>query len=495
MLDLIQQAQVTGQPASIDAIVRDTIITEFVAERSKFTGFMLARCNYKGVSPDRIRLNEDGEQVYTGTWKDARHDIERLEDIARQLGTRRPSERSDYYLTAAKISENDDPNQFYQYLCRSFASKGDSFVIEHKPLDAARDLYCEALSVYDGYRNPRKSEDRYDEQDAVNALVRYLYSWFGREAIPTTPPKRNEQEPVFKQQLQYIDSAVKELISKYPQRERAFDGIAYLILRSKYAGERILKSIYSRNPLQASALEYLKLKGVIINQSPKKIEEFIAFWNRLQRKHLDEIRSISSELKFLTTVEFYPASLERAIERLKGVADKLFFELDQHRAIQIQKILETTLELCGQTAFEEKEHLCVQIENRCQDLLREIEASPTKISVEEMYPLVKGIQAKTKSYLEQLYETSIPQLTLRLPVEAYIPDSNRFIEVQVVVSNRAGCSPAEAVELVVQKYEETFPVKLEGSLRGGEQRILKVPVQLSEEDLSARAFSLPIYVH
>lgn len=494
LLEAIKQAQTTGQLASLESIFRETIITELIAERSRFTAFLLARCDYRGISPDRIKT-EAGEAVYVGTRRDARNDIERLEDIARQLGTRRPSERSDYYLTAAKISEKDEPNQFYQYLCRSFASRGDSFVIENKPLDSARELYCEALAVYDGYRNPGKSDDRYDEQDAVNALVRYLYSWFGRETVPTIPPKRNEQETVLKWQLQYIDDAVEGFISKYPQQDRAFECIAYLIFRSKYAGERILRSVYSRSTLQAMAIDYLKGRGINIVKSPKTFEDFIVLWNELQRRRLEATRHIYTEFRFLQTIELYTASLEKAIERIKALGERFFLDLDQQRAMQIQKILETALELCSQTAFEEKERLCIQIENRCQDLLGEIEASPTKISVEEMYPLVKGMQDKIKAYLAQLYETSSPQLTLRLPVETYTPDSNRSIEAQVVVSNRTGCGPAEAVELVVQEYEETFSVRLEGSLRGGEQRILKVPVQLSEEALSAQAFSLPIYAH
>ena len=494
LLEAIKQAQTTGQFASLESIFRETIITNSIAERSRFTAFLLSRCDYRGVSPNRIKT-EAGEAVYVGTRRDSRDDIERLEDIARQLGTRRPSERSDYYLTAAKISEKDEPNQFYQYLCRSFSSRGDSFVIENKPLDSARELYCEALAVYDGYRNPGKSDDRYDEQDAVNALVRYLYSWFGRETVPTIPPKRNEQESVLKWQLQYIDDAVESFISKYPQQDRTFECIAYLTFRSKYAGERILRSVYSRTTLQAMAIDYLNRRGISIVKSPKTLEDFIALWNELQRRQLEDTRHIYTEFKFLQTIEFYTASLERAIERIKALGERLFLELDRQRVMQIQKVLETTLELCSQTAFEEKERLCIQIENRCQDLLREIEASPTKISVEEMYPLVNRIRNKVKGYLEELYESSTPQLTLRLPVETYTPDSNCSIEVQVAVSNRAGCSPAEALELIVQKYEETFSVGLEGSLRGGEQRILKVPVQLNVEDLSAQAFSLPIYAH
>jgi len=494
LLEAIKQAQTTGQLAPFESIFRETIITELIAERSRFTDFLLARCEYRGISPDRIKT-EAGEAIYVGTERDVRYDIERLEEIAKQLGTRRPSERSDYYLTAAKISEKDEPNQFYQYLCRSFASRGDSFVIENKPLDSARELYCEALAVYDGYRNPRKSDDRYDEQDAVNALVRYLYSWFGREAVPTSPPKRNEQEPVLKQQLWYIDNAVKYFISKYPQQDRAFECITYLTFRSKYAGERILRSVYSRDTLQAMAIDYLNGRGINIAKSPATFEDFIAIWNELQRRRLEDTRHIYTEFKFLQTIDLLTASLEKAIERIKALGERFFLDLDQQRAIQIQKILETALELCSQTSFEEKERLCIQIENRCQDLFKEIEACPTKISIEEMYPLINSILDKIKAYLERLYETSTPQLSLRLPVETYTPDSNRSIEVQVVVSNRAGCSPAESLELVVQEYEETFTVRLEGSLRGGEQRILKVPVQLSEEALSAQAFSLPIYAH
>jgi len=289
-----------------------------------------------------------------------------------------------------------------------------------------------------------------------------------------------------------IDETLEVVLIHHPDRNKVFDAIAYLVFRSRYAANRLLNRIYEKSSLQAMALEYLRSIGIPVG-SVKRLDDFVKLWNDLVRKKLDENRSLLNEIRTLTQIELTVASLAHGVERIKTITRKLSFDLDQERAIQIQRILETALELCSQTAFEEKERLCIQIGNRCQDLLREIEASPTKISVEEFYPLVNGIQDKIKASLEQLYETSTPQLTLRLPVETYTPDSNRSLEVQVVVSNRAGCSPAEAVELVVQQYEETFSIRLEGSLRGGEQRILKVPVQLSEETLSAQAFSLPIY--
>lgn len=467
LLEAIKQAQ-AGQMLPIEIIV-ETALSDISREISGFAKFFLERCDYQGVRADHIQSqNFDHSDIVT------------LEQLATRSRTIRPRERAGYYLSAAKIVsllDDEDPNQFYKYLCRSFASSGDAIVVENKPLDAAREFYCESLSVYDGDRSRSK-----DEQDAVNALVRFLFSTMGQAQIPIKPS------------IPSIDETLEYVLTNHPDRNKVFDAISYLVFRSRYAASRLLNRLYDKSSLQAMALEYLRSAGIDVSLV-RRLDDFVRLWNELVRKKLDEHRSLLNEFRTLNQVELTTASLEHSIERIKKITGSLFFDLDQQRAIQIQRILETALDLCSETAFEEKERLCIQIENRCQDLLREIEASPTKISVEEMYPLVERIQAKTKSYLEQLYETSIPQLTLRLPVEAYIPDSNRYIEVQVVVSNRAGCSPAEAVELVVQKYEETFSVKLDGSLRGGEQRILKVPIHLSEEAVSAQAFSLPIYAH
>ena len=468
LLEAIRQAQ-SGQMLPITEIIVETALSDISREISGFAKFFLERCDYQGVRADHIQSQSFDHS-----------DILTLEQLATRSRTIRPRERAGYYLSAAKIVsllDDEDPNQFYKYLCRSFASSGDAIVVENRPLDAAREFYCESLSAYDGDRS-RSVE----EQDAKNALVRFLFSTLGQSQIPIKP------------NIPSVDETLEHILTHHPDRTKVFDAIAYLVFRSRYATRRLLNRLYDKLSLQVMALEYLRSAGIDIRPI-KRLDDFVRLWNELVRKKLDEHRFLLNEFHTLTQVELTTASLEHCIERIKKITGSLFFDLDQQRAIQIQRILETALELCGQTAFEEKERLCIQIENRCQDLLREIETSPTKISVEEMYPFIKGIQEKTKSYLEQLYETSIPQLTLRLPFEAYIPDSNRSIEVQVVVTNRAGCSPAETVELVVQKYEETFSVRLERSLRGGEQCILKVPIQLSGEELSAQAFSLPIYAH
>jgi len=482
LLEAIHQAKAKGVPVNVDEIIVETTLSEFSGELSAFAQFFLDRCDFQGVAPNRIKEDEQSLKKYMGSEKDAQYDIGRLEDIAKQLGTKRPRDRSGYYLSAARISKEIDnnPDHFYRYLCRSFASRGDATVVDNKPLDSAREWYCEALSIYDGIRAQRK-----DEQDAVNALVRFLFSLLGLAQIPLTP------------NIPSIDETIEQVLHHHPQREKVFDGIAYLILRSRYAANRILKSLYDKTSLQAISVEFLKNRGTSVPSSMTR-KDFIQLWDVLRRKRFDEMRTISGELRFLNKVELTTAWLENAIERVRVIEDRLFFDLDQQRVRQVQKILEICLDLCKQVAFEEQERLCIQVEGRCQDLLKEIEDSPTKLSIEEIYPVVQSIKNKVENYLENLYETSVPQITLRLAIETYVPGNNRQIEVQVVAANDIGRSPAESLELIVQEDENFFTVngediKIEESLRGGEQRILKVPIRITNQALEARAFSISMY--
>lgn len=466
LLEAIKRVRV-GQLPQIDEILIETTITDISREISGFTQFFLDRCDYSGARADHIQ-----KQTFDHS------DIQTIEQLATRSRTIRPRERAGYYLSAAKISsllEDEDPNQFYKYLCRSFASTGDAIVIEGRPLDSAREFYCESLSVYDGDRSRSK-----DEQDAVNALVRFLFSTMGAIQVPLKPT------------IPSIDETLEFVITNHPDRNRVLDAIAYLVFRSRYAANRILNRLYQKSSLQAISLEYLKSKGIFVTPV-KRLDDFVRLWNELIKNLLDENRSISNEFHVLNKLELTTASLESNIERVRRLSTSLFFDLDQQRVIEIQRILETALELCKQIAFEEQERLCLQIDGRCQDLLREIESSPTKLSVEKMYPVVETIQKKIKDRLDDLYVSSTPQITLRLPVESYTPDADRRIEVQVVVSNRVGCSPAESLQLVIQEYENSFAVPLDSSLRGGEQRILRMPILISEEAWHSQAFSLPVY--
>ena len=486
LLETIERARTTGEFILVDDIIVDdiiieTVLSDFSGELSEFAQFFLERCTFDGVPPGRVN-----EGKYKGSQKDFRYDIGRLENIAKQSGTKRPRERSHYYLSAARICFDLGVGRdfFYRYLCRSFASRGDAAVSENKHLDTAREWYYEALRIYDGIQDPN-----FDEQDAVNALSRFLFSYLGIENIPTSPPDRDERVPILEQQIEFIAGAVENVLSKHPQKNKVFDAIGYL-LHSRYAARRILSCLHSKSVLRDEASEYLQNNGI-------RVSEWNQAWQQLRDTNFNEARAISTNLRLLSNFDLKTALLEDSIKTSKEIHSNLFFELDQQRVGELQRILETALELCREVKFEERERLCYLLDRYCQDLLEEIEESPTQLSVEDVYPIIKIIQEKVKTYLAELYETSKPQLGIRLAVESYVPDTHRNIDVQIVAENEIGRSPAESLELVIRGDEEFFEdteqiVSRSESLRGGERSILEVTLHLTPEALQSRTFSLPV---
>jgi tetratricopeptide (TPR) repeat protein len=479
LLQAISQARETGQTAQILAedIIIDTSLN-ISSEMSGFVRFFLDRCVYEGVRSDRVQ-----EKRFD------RYDIQKLEELAMKLGARRPRERAEYYLSAAKIlselGDDDwsDISQMYKFLCRSFTSRGDAAVIENKPLDTIRECYCEAMSIYGGGQRQGR-----EEKDLAYALVRYLLSMIGHAHIPITSD------------IPSVNEALETIFAQQPQREKVFDAIAYLVYRSRFAARHVLKSLYEKPVFREMSLHYLQHKGLSMADGASGQEEFVHEWNELLRKNAENMRTLSLELESIAKVELTTASVEQSLERIRAVEQLVFFDLDHQRVRELQRVLEMISDLSKQFAFEEQERICTQIDNRCRDLLLSIEGNPTTVSIEILYSVVKVIQEKIKERLEEIYESSVPKLKLRLPVESYFPDNNQRIEVQVVVENKMGCSPAESLELIVQVDEDFFTIsdreiKLGSSLRGGEsaQEILRVPIKVTEQALYSEAFSLPVY--
>ena len=483
LLQAIRQER-AGQRSNIDEIIIEITLPSLSKETSKFTGFFLKRCEFQGVPPARVQEVQEGEAKFN------KEDVQKLEERARRSRTRIPRDRAEYYLSAAKIllemedsDPDSDPDEIYKYLGRSFSSRADVAVGERKPLDAAKELYAESLNVYDGYRSGSS-----DDQEASNALVRFLFSTLGEAQIP------------IQSDIPSVDDTLETILMAHTDLNRAFDAIAYLVFRSpRFAASRILVRLYQKSSLQAKSIEYLKSRGIDVSKPLKRLADFVQLWNDLQRKKTEEIRQVSSELRIMVNTEITTASLEDSIERIRDIPPKLFLELDQDRLRELENIFNTAHELCSQITFEEQERLCNLIGIRCQDLINRIEVAPTKVSIEELLPVIDSLQMKISERLENLYEQSTPQLTLRLAKESYRPNNDGELKVQIEVSNEAGCSPADALELVVIVEEDSDftliapEIKLSRSLRGDDQHIFLVPLRVGKEALTSQVFSLPFY--
>jgi tetratricopeptide (TPR) repeat protein len=482
LLKVIQQTRLTGRSAAIQIETVQSISASAVSELAEF---FLDRCTFQGVRADHVR-----EGRYNVQYAEA--DIQALERLASELRTSRPRERAAFYLSASKIyllkDDNAPSEQFYRHLSRSFASTGDSFLSEGRHINATQEMYCEALSVYDGVQIAEKSEKF---QDAVNAVVRYVASILGASSIPRSPEIS----------LNNLDEVVRELLESHPQLNKALDMLAYLTLRSRYAMERVLRAVHkqiqAKSTFQAQLRAYLELK-IGDTKKLERLDDFIETWKEVRRKFLDNYRMVASTLRITGELEIKVASLESNIEQLKSKTEHLILDLDQERFRQVLRILNLMLDLAKQDTFDDQDRLCLSIKLISREIIDEIENNPTKLAVEEIIPLLNVILTKINEWQENLYQSSIPQLNLRVPLESFTPDRQEQIEIQVVVENRRGCSPAETLELVLQEDQDLFQVihpsvKLDGSLRGGEQKILRIPVKVTSKAQQSETFSLPIY--
>ncbi|MBA1445846.1 MAG: ATP-binding protein [Gammaproteobacteria bacterium] len=177
-------------------------------------------------------------------------------------------------------------------------------------------------------------------------------------------------------------------------------------------------------------------------------------------------------------------------------------ELDRERIRRIAQVLQSILMVLEATSYEGQDH---QIENsrlQAQSLQNEIEGSPTRLSVEELRPVLAIILKRMADYHNDLYEKNKPQIALRLPqdFDTLTPENDQ-VEVQVVVSNTEGRSPAEGLRLVVEQPETIDVFQMDtpeclypkGVLRGGSQDIIQLPMQIGQVALDNGAFSFGLH--
>lgn len=474
LLELFNQTEDDDQLKSSEIII-ETSLSDFSDRIGSFTEYYLDKCDLQGVPPDKIKNSNFSQQ-----------DIKKLEQLANRVGAGRPDDRANYYLSAAKLSslvDSENLDQFYRYLCRSFTSKGDSAINSNIKTDVARCWYSVALSLYDNVYNKVRSEDI----DVHYALVRYILSTLGRQNVSLSP------------EIKDIEYAIEQVINTHPDVNKLFDYFASLILQSKFAAQHIMKGLHGKNTLLAFAQDYLRNQGIIIPAQINNFDEFVKLWNDLHKKKFQEYQKLLNEFCIIDKFEVKTYFLEESIKRIQEVVKNLLFDLDQNRVESLKNILKICLDLSKQQNFEEKERLCIQVNSLCKNLLSEIQLNPTKISIENLYFRIEKINQKVENYLEDLYKTSKPNINTKLAIESYIPDDNNEIELQVLITNNTGCSPAESLEIVIQEDENYFTLKktenkMEESLKGGDQKIILIPLQITSEAISDQTFSFSFYI-
>ena len=215
----------------------------------------------------------------------------------------------------------------------------------------------------------------------------------------------------------------------------------------------------------------------------------------------ERVHEISNALRLLNDFELSQAWLTASIEISQNLREKLLFELDENRIRDLLRTLETAHDLCGRSGFEDRDRLCKDLKRNCQDLLKEIERKPTNLSIKYIYSIIEIIQEKVNVYSKELYESSKPELDLRLADDdgSQLLEDDGTIDVQIVVENEEGRMPAENLKLIPELdaalfREKTQDIELGETLYGGKeaQKIRVFHLHLTEYAIRQEAFSFRV---
>ncbi len=438
-----------------------------------FTKHYLFSCDMKYVDKNRL----SGEGKYIGDDKEKKNDIKKLEHAAETLKRNIAEERSNIYLNAAKIlfDLGEQNNDFYKYLCRSFTSKGDNAIQSGNSLDTVKIFYLTALKVYNSlYFDERQSE----VADARLSLCRFLCSPLGRDKIPLTDI--------------IIEDTINSVFNQLPDPKKIFDALCLLFAKSpQYSISRVLKAIYENHDFKKLAYDYL---GSDLNIS---YDSFIELWKDKARSIIKIENELSEQLSLLRNFEIAEIWLYSGIDRINNVVGQVLFDSDKDYLNDLNNLFDLCISLCKVNSFDEKRNKCDDIEQKAKSFIGKIEKNPTKLSIEEIYPIINSLLLTLKAYQKELSQKSKPELVISSAVASYHLRENNQIDFQVKIENTAE-GHAEQVEFFIDSDSDSYELLSQqavayGTIRGQDKETQIIALRLNPKAIAAKAFTLKAY--
>lgn len=435
----------------------------------------IAACGFEGVDPWKVKSGALTSK-----------DVEHLEDLAKELGTRRPRDRAAYYLSAASILSrqslgDEDAPRVYDYLRRYFASMGDAAWIDKRPADVVRTYYVESLALV--------SDPRLDE--AWRTLVRYLatFSPGELEAFEEALP-RPHRRGVWPPRSEYVSALSKVLAGiRAPQPENWLRGLLDASSQSSFVSQALMECLTPNSAARASVASFLANVG----SAPDAVA---SFWAGQCRSHSMTRRQPLAVCGTLTRHQLTAASMEDLVDQIRLVGRAVLAELDRRRVGELLEIADAALRFCRAVDFEDKEQHYWLVTTRAQALRDQVRTSPTQLSHAGFLPIAQHLLSTTEEQYAQLARTSGAQLDLRLLVDGYVRGRRGEVKLQVEVANRSGCSPASNVTLHLGPEDSPYfeagrgDDEIAPTLRGGASIVSHVVLKLRESGAQEPAFPI-----
>lgn len=468
-LEGLRHARETNVFDRIDALLaREDSNLDARGDLSAFLRFHVERCTYKGLKPLRV---EEG----TLNVKDADY----LDVLAHKLGVGRPRERGDYYLSAARILLDlgaTHERRARIYLRNCCAALGDACLAEGKSRDVARAYYAEAFRV---------APEWSDQLDVKLSQFILSHTLLDNRYLLDEAQRHSPGE------------ALKRALATETIRRPVLLALLDASLNSRDVTRHIARATAGQpDTRQRLLIDLQHYLGQGTQRVPRNVDDkgFLERWEagRQQRAVFHrEVANIFLALRSQMKLEQTPAQLqevERLVQRTEG--------LDRQRTRTVHSILQSIVEYLGQASYVERERLFNIIQKRIEELLREIEETPTALCLEHLYDYLQDLAREIDVDFQHVREAAEPDdLEVQLELHDYVADAESpQITCHISVRNPEGKSPAAKVCLRVLPTDEYRPerpeVVVSPSLGGGEQTTCGVPLVVTKAALCAKTFTL-----
>jgi tetratricopeptide (TPR) repeat protein len=468
LLEALREGEKTGVYTKLDALfLTQEGMGDAQTTLSSFLAFHVEQCDYSGVEAPKIASKQFNEK-----------DVEKLQRSAERLGTERPRERASYYLSAAKIlmdlgsqAEELRPRVYLRNFC---AAMGDACIAEQKNKDVSRSYYAEAFLIAPDW--VRQLEIK---------LSQYIMLYY------------SQTDELLKPDLPSLETCLEQALKIGNLGTSVIEGLLYLSWLNREVGRVIINKI---NPNKRLRELVQNLCYEICGESGEPNGDdsvFLELWDRGRELMRRRNQEFLDEFAFLNSIVPGLDSLQVQIEKVQLLGQKVRGTLDKQRINIIKDILNYMYDYSQQQSYMEREYFKAVIQNRVEEVLKDIEKNPTKYSWELFRPYLLDISNTINNHFDEIQRASEPEkLIAELSIDSYVPDDHSIVKCQITLANEQGKSPASSLKIHVKRSlnDEYTVVKKDidviEALAGGESVTCQIPITVTEIAKESQVFTL-----
>lgn len=460
-LELLEKIKLDGFSDEIESIFSEAELSSLTGGRSPHIQFAIENCDYSGVPATII-----SEEKFTKTT------LKELRRLIEEAGKARPKERAPYLLTEAKLMEKLEPEkeiELNSVIARYCLAVSQNLASENHPVDVVRFYLLEAFKYSSSF-------------DVISNHIPIYVNSFKLSPFES-----------FKRMQQPIDEMIKGNFSN-ENNNSFWVGITDLFLTNTEIFSQLLTRLFQNQTYQRSCLsflsEYLDTEQI---QTYDK-EGFSNFWNEAVDKRRRGKEAFSSKFLSLGKNKTTEAFSEAFNLAKASIPDWLGY-LDKHRVNSFDDILKTLYEFNSQIAFEDKERYFNIVGSQIVTLKSEIETSPTEFSFNILRSQLEFLNNLVEQEFRTVIQTSRPIITVKVLGESIVNENN-LVTSSINISNKKGSAPISWFLLEINNSDNIKICQENNennqSLKGGDDKTLKLKVQVSKEIAEQGAFNLNV---